>query len=232
MYTPKRHEGVRFAKESPKNIKTCGSLGHSHHALSMATDSNSINAEAPVLDFAKRLEEMHTELATEKANNRELAMYKARVDAMDAAQRIEREALWNGKITEFMTTLRENSAEFDNPNDKLTEETECQLKDAFLNPRAEFRGFHNFIAVAHKNFANSRSELEKYRLNEKRMSEKLSSLPGVPVEPAEMFSDSNKGFRSAPTPASAAVSSRQAPQYVGNGEFSGDQLIEAIFKQI
>jgi hypothetical protein len=194
--------------------------------MSTAKDSTAAPADTHVVDFAKRLEEMHTELAQAREQNKQLKLSEDRLHAMEASHRKERDGIWKSQISGFMGTMRENSKQTDNPDDEFTEADENQIHEAWMNTRPEFRGFHNFIAVAHKDHTNSRSQLDKMQKERQLLSDTVADLP------AEPFKDGKKRFRDEPAPAES--NKKVAGERVSGAEaqFGGDDLLEAIFKDV
>ena len=196
--------------------------------MSGAKDSTTPTApvETPVVDFAKRLEEMHTELTQAREQNKLLKLSEERLHAMEASHRKERDGIWKSQISGFMSTMRENSKNSDNPEDEFTVADENQIHEAWMNTRPEFRGFHNFIAVAHKDHANSRSQLELMRKDRQLLSDTVADLP------AEPFKDGKKRFRDEPAPTESNKKNAGEKVSTAEGQFGGDDLLEAIFKDV
>jgi hypothetical protein len=184
--------------------------------------------EAPLLNMAQSLEEANTKLAASEARIKELNEYKKEVEANHAAKRVVHEAEWE-HVKEFMDAIHERAEGSANP---VPLETGEQLKETFLNPSAQFAGFHNWMVTAHRYFANSRSTMEK-ELQEKLANKSSAENTGVPFE-----KDSQRFQSAAATSEIPRAAKRprddtgEAVRPVERGTFQGSNLIEAIFAQV
>jgi hypothetical protein len=218
------------------------------------------------VDFAKKIQQLTTELTTSRSDNARLEashrsdsarMEESHRELIESATttreqlaemqdgvRAQREVFWNGKIADFLNTLRENS-------DTLDDKFMGGIHDAFVNPNPKFTAFSDFIRVAHAAHTNSRSELQQQLEENRGLRERLATLDAVPaavvaaVAPAvatveSAFTDSRKRFRSdagdsgARLPSflrtAAPIKTVHSAAFVSNPSVESEALLAEIFR--
>jgi chaperonin cofactor prefoldin len=169
------------------------------------TDFPAMSAPDSASDFAKKIQQLTTELSSSRSDNAKLeasqreliesaTTTREQLDEMQAGVRTQRETFWNSKIADFLNTLRENS-------DTLDDKFMGGIHDAFVNPNPKFTAFSDFIRVAHAAHTNSRSELQTQLEENRGLRERLATLDAPPVAAVSTvhdgaFTDSRKRFRS------------------------------------
>jgi hypothetical protein len=170
----------------------------------------------PIVDFAKKIEELSTQLAEARGEIVNLSSKTTRLDQIESNIRAERVSQWENGISGFLSEIAQNSTSMDG---NFVE----SMKTAFVDPG--FTKFHDFMAVAHAHNSNSVSKLNAALLEADTLRARTGGL--APVASTDAFADSRKRFRSEDTVDDSTVEA--TPQ--GSGH-NAEQLLDSIFKSM
>jgi hypothetical protein len=188
----------------------------------------------PVVDFAKKIAELSTELAHARGEIEGLSEKEKRLTCLEDDIKTKRAAQWSGDIQGFFDELAKNSESMD-PTFVDT------MKAAFVNPNPQFTKFHDFIAVAHSQHKNSVSALNKSLEENTGLKERLNLIEGnindATKSASDGFNAQKKRFR--PEDALAAMGGEALKPSKGNSETTSataatasEQLLDSIFSKM
>jgi hypothetical protein len=175
----------------------------------------------PVVDFAKKIEELSTLLAEARGEIAGMSTKTSRLDRIETDIRAQRVEQWENGISGFLTEIAQNSTSLDGG---FVE----SMKTAFVDPG--FTKFHDFMAVAHAHNSNSVSKLNAALQETEALRARNGKLEGTtvngvaPGSAVDAFADSRKRFRSDEAPHVDGM-----PPTAAN---TSEQLLDSIFKSM
>jgi hypothetical protein len=178
----------------------------------------------PVVDFAKKIEELSTLLAAARGEIAGMSSKNTRLERIESDIRAQRVTQWENGISGFLSEIAQNSPSLDGG---FVE----SMKTAFVDPG--FTKFHDFMAVAHAHNSNSVSKLNAALLETEELrarNGRLESGAGggaAPISSTDAFATSNKRFRS-----DSIGDAVQGATLGSEGVHTSEQLLDSIFKSM